>query len=255
MPPQPKDVLFSNVELLAGEYTPLLPQGATVQVDPKRKIPSASVNFPHFIPNDQVKEALDKMQPLAERAYEYRGVQTQVGRMTPDQVTIAAEPFSSGHPAMKLSKQWEALDRLGPELKGHFDYARFTPATLILHNNEAFSTAECTKKMNDTGSAVNPEKIGLGQHTVSQHYFNCGAHRAIINGKASDLDLKIDALANVLHTVTTIPDGSTLMVNKDGSLSIGTPGPPPAQLEADADRQWELGSIKVFQSKPTKDSD
>lgn len=248
VPPPQKDIVFSNVEQFAGEITPLLPQGANVGTDPQGKRNEVTINFPLSVPDAQAKEALDKIQPLAERAYQYRGVQTQIGRRTSENVVLGAQPFAPFSPTMKMSEQFDAINAMGPHVNGFFDLVMLTPEGINARTMNQLDKKDCIARIRETNKSFKAENLGVGNMPMSIRH-NCGGNPIAVHGEIGKFELKLDSLANVLEKATLLPQKSVVVVEKGDALVIETPGEPPAGLEAQVSREWQLGRVDVYKAK------
>lgn len=246
----PKDeIQFVFAERLQGELVPLVPADAVVNVDPKGERKAVTINFPTTIPDAEVKAALEKIQPIAEKTYKDKGIITEVGRRTPDNVAVAAQPTAMFLPVHKMTEQWDVINAAGPKVKGLFEFVLLSPEGVTLHDFEVHDAKACTDKVRKVNSSLKEEDLIVGESAMVMRFPKCGSRHLVVYGKTGQFEQKLDTVANVMDAPDLIPVDSVVVVENDGTLVVETQGPPPKTLEDDIRKIWDLESVIVQQAK------
>lgn len=248
-PPPKDDIKFVFAERLAGDLIPLVPHGATVNVDPKGERKAVTINFPTSIPDEDVKASLEKIQPIAEQTYQNKGIITEVGRRTEGNIAIAAQPTAPFLPVMKLTEQWDLINAAAPKMKDYFEFGIVSPEGTALQAFENYDRNTCGEKIRKINSSFQEDELGVNDLGMVMRFPGCDNRHVVIYGKPGKFELKLDTIANVVQTPDLVPVDSVVVVENDGTLVVETAGPPNPSLEGELGKIWDLGAVIVQQAK------
>lgn len=232
---------FSDVEKLAADIQPLLPEGGRVATDPKGKNNTLSVSLPEGLADADVDLALEKMEPLVIAAWQAHGVETTFGRRYADDFVMLVEPYDE-RSVGDLRKLWSIGMATAPAMQGHTKLGKVTPSAVFLLDNKEFTREECSAFL--TGLKDNFDNDALADsHDFVIKVRHCGPNSINLVGKKHEMGAKLEAGAAIMGQPELLPDDTHLAALMDGDLDLDTATPASPELIAAVQQQWPLGEV------------
>lgn len=235
---------FRFVEEYVANLRTVLPQDVRVNADPKGQDKLVTVKIPHTLPQDQIKQILDSVQPLAVEAKQSHDINTHVGDKVGSVLsTVDAVNFESSQ--QDLKKEWDTVMAAAPIMEGKYEYTRLNELWLVAADFTEHTPETCVDNLRYLHAALADESLQLGDRELLLKHESCGKKFVVIHGDPGVMQDKIENLANLLAVPNLIPDGSKVRVVYNANLEVETPGALDPTLKDRLDKEWHQGDVVV----------
>lgn len=234
------------VEETIGQYISVLPPGTQVKGDPKGLDKFIAVDLPADLQGEELKQAMNQLQPIAIQAFQEHQIDTQVGRRD-DGLLFVITPWSYEMKEGIVYDQYEMAKTNRPVIKDHFDYARITDLTFVLNDFEYYDNAGCVKALRNISNNFEDKDLNLAGQELFIKIPDCGGVNVIVHGYAGYMDPKINKIADIIEAQGTIPEGTQLRATYDGRLEVVMAAPVDFTVKDRVKPFWNLGEVDVRQ--------
>lgn len=232
---------FEDVEKLASELQPLLPEGARVTVDPKGKMQTVTVSVPEEVKDEDIALALERMEKVSVAAWQANGVKTIFGRRYKDDFVMLVEPFTDRE-AGNFPEVWNVAMAATPAVRDFTKVARTTQTAVFLLDEKERTPKDCTDYIKQVRGELKEDLLPDNYDFVYK-IRHCGPNSINVIAKKHHMDAKLDAAADLMGEGTVLPNDTHVVVRMDSDIDVSNPTPLDDATLAKIQQAWPLGEV------------